>query len=67
MDGYPKNFLKDVKNNFEISVDMRKKEFKELGKEGTINHFLARLNEIPKYRAVVANRTRQIRVQKKYV
>ena len=30
---YPKNFKKDVKNILGITVDLRKKEFKELGKE----------------------------------
>jgi hypothetical protein len=64
---YPKNFKKDVKNILGITVDLRKKEFKELGKEGTIINLLARLREIPKYRAIVANRTRQITTQKKYI
>ena len=64
---YPKNFKKNVKNILGLTVDLRKKEFKELGKERTTIHLLARLREIPKYRAIVANRTRQITTQKKYI
>ena len=72
MEDYPRNFKKDVKNNLGLSVDLRNKQFKELfnrlgGQHATINHLLGRLNEIPKYRATIANRTRQVKVQKKYV
>ena len=71
MEDYPRNFKKDVKNNLGLSVDLRNKQFKELfnrlgGQHATINHLLGRLNEIPKYRATIANRTRQVKVQKKY-
>ncbi len=68
---YFKNFKKDVKNNLGIIVDKRNKQYKELfnrlgGIEATINHLLGQLNEIPKYRALVARRIRQPAIQRKY-
>ena len=41
---YPKNFKKDSLKYLGLSVDMRKKENKALGKEGVINNILNKRN-----------------------
>ena len=46
---YPKNFKKDSLKYLGLSVDMRKKENKALGKEGVINNILNKLKEVQAY------------------
>ena len=63
---YPKFFKKDSLKYLGISVDMRKKEYKTLGKEGTINYIQNKLKEVPAYQKQIQIRNKQVVVQKKY-
>lgn len=66
MKGVSKTLKKDASKFLGLSVDMRKREYKDLGIEGTINYIQERLNENAEYNKRKTIRTKQQAVQKRY-